>query len=305
MSDEFNDDDVNEATYSYKAARAGKDIGKPGKNFEKIAKSAGEKYGSAERGKKVAGAILAKIRAKHGMKEEVEELDELSKGTLTSYIDKAATDVHNKAYRAGKKEGSGAGYDVKNLTKGIMRQVGIVKAAKKLAKEDVELDEDIGSQINDLMRQKNAAKSPIARKNIEAQIMKLKKQRSKMSEDVDMTNTDMGGADQIAQSKTGETYKNSTKKTTGPSPATGTSTHVVAAKTGEAYNSTKQTQRMPAVESAVRAVMERTFELKRIYRESADIAIISPDQRQDWINVEMGKMNVVDYFNKYRVTGDE
>ena len=54
-----------ESAYSAKAGAAGKDLGKPGKNFAKIAKSAGEEYGSAERGKKVAGAILAKIRAKH------------------------------------------------------------------------------------------------------------------------------------------------------------------------------------------------------------------------------------------------
>lgn len=52
--------------YSATKARAGKDIGKPGKQFAKIAKSAGERYGSAEKGKKVAGAILAKLR---GLKE--------------------------------------------------------------------------------------------------------------------------------------------------------------------------------------------------------------------------------------------
>lgn len=46
-------------------ARKGKDIGKPGKNFSKIAKSAGKKYGSSEAGKKVAGAILAKLRKNH------------------------------------------------------------------------------------------------------------------------------------------------------------------------------------------------------------------------------------------------
>jgi len=50
--------------YSAKKARAGKDIGKPGKQFAKIAKAAGEKYGSKERGEKVAGAVLAKLRAK-------------------------------------------------------------------------------------------------------------------------------------------------------------------------------------------------------------------------------------------------
>lgn len=62
--------ELDEAAYSAKAARAGKDIGKPGKQFSKIAKSAGKRYGSEERGKKVAGAILARIRAKH-MKEDM------------------------------------------------------------------------------------------------------------------------------------------------------------------------------------------------------------------------------------------
>ena len=54
--------EVDEASYSAKAARAGKDIGKPGKAFAQIAKSAGERYGSKERGEKVAGAVLAKLR---------------------------------------------------------------------------------------------------------------------------------------------------------------------------------------------------------------------------------------------------
>jgi hypothetical protein len=53
-----------EDDYSAKKARAGKDIGKPGKNFAKIAKSAAAKYGSKEKGEKVAGAVLAKLRSK-------------------------------------------------------------------------------------------------------------------------------------------------------------------------------------------------------------------------------------------------
>jgi hypothetical protein len=65
---------MEEAAYSAKAAREGKDIGKPGKMFSKIAKKAGEKYGSEERGKKVAGAILAKIRAKHMKEDNLEEM---------------------------------------------------------------------------------------------------------------------------------------------------------------------------------------------------------------------------------------
>jgi hypothetical protein len=54
--------DEDSEDYSAKKARAGKDIGKPGKMFSKIAKDAAERYGSKERGEKVAGAVLAKLR---------------------------------------------------------------------------------------------------------------------------------------------------------------------------------------------------------------------------------------------------
>ena len=59
--------DMNEAsaTNVNKIRAAYKDfMKKKGKNFEKIAKSAGKKYGSKEAGKRVAGAILAKMRGK-------------------------------------------------------------------------------------------------------------------------------------------------------------------------------------------------------------------------------------------------
>ncbi len=51
-------------SYSAKQASKGKDIGKPGKNFSKIASAAAKHYGSAEAGKKVAGAVLNKLRHK-------------------------------------------------------------------------------------------------------------------------------------------------------------------------------------------------------------------------------------------------
>ena len=63
---ELGEEYMDEASYSAKAARAGKDIGKPGKAFAKIAASAAKRYGSKERGEKVAGAVLAKLRAKRG-----------------------------------------------------------------------------------------------------------------------------------------------------------------------------------------------------------------------------------------------
>ena len=66
IDEEIIDEILDEATYSAKAARAGKDIGKPGKAFAKIAASAAKRYGSKERGEKVAGAVLAKLRAKKG-----------------------------------------------------------------------------------------------------------------------------------------------------------------------------------------------------------------------------------------------
>ena len=56
------------ADYSAKKAAAGKDIGKPGKNFSKIAAGAAKRYGSEEAGKRVAGAVLNKLRhPKEGM----------------------------------------------------------------------------------------------------------------------------------------------------------------------------------------------------------------------------------------------
>ena len=64
-----------------------KDEGKPGKNFAKIAKSAGARYGSKEAGERVAGAVRAKLM-KQGKLEE-EQLDELSPETLKSYATKS------------------------------------------------------------------------------------------------------------------------------------------------------------------------------------------------------------------------
>ena len=51
--------------YSAKKAAAGKDIGKPGKQFSKIA----SKSGGGEKGERIAGAVLKKLRAKESMSE--------------------------------------------------------------------------------------------------------------------------------------------------------------------------------------------------------------------------------------------
>ena len=63
MAVDKGDIDLGEGDYSAKKARAGKDIGKKGKNFSKIAKSAAKKYGSKAAGERVAGSILNKLRS--------------------------------------------------------------------------------------------------------------------------------------------------------------------------------------------------------------------------------------------------
>ena len=75
---------MDEAAYSATAARAGKDIGERGKNFKEIAASAAKRYGSEESGEKVAGAILAKIRAKH-LKNSYEPENETSLDEMQWY----------------------------------------------------------------------------------------------------------------------------------------------------------------------------------------------------------------------------
>lgn len=113
------DGTLEEASYSAKAARAGKDIGKPGKMFKKIASDAAKRYGSEERGKKVAGAVLAKLRSKN-MEEHVEQIDELSRKTLHSYVNKSLDKVKSGEEPREK------------------RQKGLRKATTKLYKVDEE-----------------------------------------------------------------------------------------------------------------------------------------------------------------------
>ena len=76
--------------YSAKKARAGKDIGKPGKAFAKIAKGAAERYGSKERGEKVAGAVLAKLRKGVGEAVKPDFLDLDRDGNRTKPMKQAA-----------------------------------------------------------------------------------------------------------------------------------------------------------------------------------------------------------------------
>lgn len=167
---------TSEATLSAKAARAGKDIGKPGKNFAKIAASAAERYGSKEAGQKVAGAILKKMRA-----EEVEHIEERvdpkdytvtsepsklkagghrpmvvhkDKGTTmylgqTSYSSPEHAKGHAKAYLGGYAMGG----DVHAMRKGNEYQ----KANAKHVVEEIEAIDEISKQTLQSYRTKALA----------------------------------------------------------------------------------------------------------------------------------------------------
>ena len=75
--------------------------------------------------------------------EEVEELDELSKKTLGSYVKKASDDRAQNAFNVGK---SG-----KINFKGLKRRQGINRATNKLTKEEVNLDE-VSNTVKDQLR---------------------------------------------------------------------------------------------------------------------------------------------------------
>jgi len=118
---------VSETSYSAKAARAGKDIGKPGKNFSKIAKGAAERYGSKAAGERVAGAVLKKLR--HG-----EEMDEVitkktSAGDIIKDFEKSKNPKFaGKSKEQRKKQALGAYY-------GMHPEKSNVKESKQTIKE--------------------------------------------------------------------------------------------------------------------------------------------------------------------------
>ena len=61
-----------------KKAQAGKDIGKPGKSFDKVAKAAG----GGEKGKKIAAAAMWKGEAKKGVKEAIAKAKAKMEGSI-------------------------------------------------------------------------------------------------------------------------------------------------------------------------------------------------------------------------------
>lgn len=139
--------EIDEAAYSAKAGREGKDLGKPGKNFDKIAKSASKEYGSKEAGDRVAGAILKKIRAKH-MHEE-NELLELSNDLLQRYKKKADKEAEEMMYnRKSSSNGESSERKLNNRLKGSTRAVRRLLGHKPSPKDDFTIESRMNDKLN-------------------------------------------------------------------------------------------------------------------------------------------------------------
>lgn len=87
---------VDEAGYSAKSARAGKDIGKPGKMFSKIAKSAAARYGSKAAGERVAGAVLKNLRKEEQLKDLLSNINEYNSNIMFKVFEQLSEENKDK-----------------------------------------------------------------------------------------------------------------------------------------------------------------------------------------------------------------
>lgn len=60
-------------------------------------------------------------------------------------------------------------------------------------------------------------------------------------------------------------------------------------------------QRFPDVERDIAAIMKESYKKKKMQEEAANMYIATAEQREDWLNVGRGSMDVLDYINKYKV----
>jgi len=123
------------------------DEGKPGKNFAKIAKSAGKHYGSKEAGERVAGAVRAKLMKQGKIKEAALPTHDGDAGAglgagrsnyaLEDMAESKTAKRDNRAEVAGKKVTKDLEYDMKHKGKDDNKAE---RAGKKVTK-DIEYDE--------------------------------------------------------------------------------------------------------------------------------------------------------------------
>ena len=150
------------AGYSAKAAKAGEDIGKPGKQFAKIAKSAGEKYGSEEKGKKVAGAILAKLRKEEAdLEEQINEVlsKDASAGDWISDFTKSDNPKFAGKSKAKRKEMALAAYYAKQRNEETELAEKVIAGTDGWEKQEKDVKEKSGAVHTPMSRAKDLARS--------------------------------------------------------------------------------------------------------------------------------------------------
>jgi len=142
-----------------------RDEGKPGKNFEKIAKGAAERYGSKEAGERVAGAVRAKL-AKAGKLEE-QDMDEsafqaaigkkkygdegmkaLQKAGREHASDKTMSNIRNKYDRYDNKEVDEGLVDVVKKVGGLAKKAGAAVLNKVGHGDDVDMIRDLQRKMD-------------------------------------------------------------------------------------------------------------------------------------------------------------
>lgn len=134
---------LDEASYSAKAARAGEDIGKPGKMFSRIAASAAKRYGSKEAGERVAGAILKKQRMKEDEDYSDEQIEQILDEEESRGESEAEFQARQKRLAAAHKETQKNPDRLARMMK-IPGYADAMKLAQKsVKKEEVELEEGV------------------------------------------------------------------------------------------------------------------------------------------------------------------
>jgi len=154
-------------------------------------------------------AIAAKLSADRGVREEVEQIDELSKSTLGSYVKKASTnarinsmiskDFDHKAMTARKPSTRDAYYGLssKHKQKSWKRSDNVAKAVDRLTKEEVELEEakDINYHKAELKKTSDKIDSIVkgggrvgVNDPLSAKLKQHAAQIKKMKEEVETTN---------------------------------------------------------------------------------------------------------------------
>jgi len=144
-------------------------------------------------------------------------------------------------------------------------------------------------------------------------ILGVKEEAGTLAKQIDTTLSN------IASGQTGEIYNKNKKQPVVSGIPTGTSTHIVAGKDGDSYNTAASvnkkniqesvmtdfvvTKRNMGLEDVISKISTGTRDIRKMYAESMEDVLsgnVSDVQRNDWIQVEQGKMPFMDYVTKYK-----